>query len=248
VSRPAAEYLWFLLPRPFKAAADGVVSEVRRTVDVLGSLLDDARQACFEVRRAWFPQTAHGQALDLHGLERQLVRQAGETDEAYALRLANAFDLHQMGGTVPGMVLAMASIDHPGATVLEPRNLNVRLDGTRPLDGTWTLGEALTWATFIVQISATNDGLADDEIERILRTVRQWKPAHTRLAELALDLGDLLEDLYPAAEEALFLELHPDLADAYAWPIRFLDGSWDLAGAVTLDQEIETLQVEVLPA
>lgn len=248
MSAPIADYLWFLLPTPLKSAAAGVATDVRRTVDVLGTLLDDARAAAFTVRRAWFPQTGAGAALDLHGLERQIARGPEEADDAYCVRLAGAFELYEQSGTVPGMVLAMTSLGHEGATVIEPRDVNVRLDGSRVLDGSWFLDARLTWATFMVQIAAVEGGLDNEGVLQILRTVRKWKPAHTRLAELVLDFGDLLEDLYPEAEESLFFELHPDLADLYAWPARFLDGSWLLDGSVLLDQELETLQVEVLPA
>ena len=243
-----ADYLWFLLPRPLRHPSGLAASEIGRLVDVLGGLLDDARDAGFQVRRAWFPQTAAGAALDLHGAERELIRWPGESDDAYRARLVAAFELHQAGGTIPGMVLAMETLGHAGARVIEPREANIRLDGACDLDGSWTLGSRLSWALFEVAIQAPADGLSADELARILHTVRTWKPAHTRLAALVLELGDLLEDAYPETPDAMAVAVALAPSDPYAWAARLLDGTWSLGGSVPLDQRHDTLTVEVLPA
>lgn len=242
-------YLWFLLPKPLKRTVGELETEVRRTVDVLASMLDDARQMVFDVRRAWMPHTASGAALDQHGIERWMTREPGETDEQYQARLAAAFELHQQGGTIPGMVLAMERLGYDDAEVIEPKTASTRHDGAASYDGSVRYDSVLSWATFIVRVEASADGLSEDELARLLRTVRRSKPAHTMLAWLAVSTTPLLDDEFGEADDdGLFLDVAPSLAEVFPWPCPMYDGAYAHDGAVAYGSGMDSLMVEVTPA
>lgn len=238
-----APYFWFLLPKPCKRAAPGDQTEIRRVVEVLGSLFDDAKLAIFRVRRAWTTKTAPAEALDLIGADRDLRRMPGEEEDAYRRRLLSAFDLYQQGGTVPGMVLAMELLGYPGAEVSEPRSPR-RYDGSMRYAGTLRYGE-VEWALFTVTLDP-GVSLTSERLDLVLRTIHRWKPAHTMLAYLVLAPAPWQDDCLPTdAGLDLVMDHSMDLADLYVWPVAIYDGTYQHDGAVLHDGEIDPLSVRV---
>jgi hypothetical protein len=247
VSKPFLPYLWFLLPRTLKPADGTTDSELGKAVEVLASLLDDARQAVFDARRAWLPATSNEEALDILGADRLIHRMQGESDEDYQQRVMAAFDLHRQGGTEPGMVMAMVLMGFDWATVDEPRDpITWHLDGAVTLDGMTLIGGRTRWAEFIVTLPAPPEGMTAERLADVLRQVRTWKPAHTMLANLVLSANELLEDEVPDTEDEIAVAVTAPSEDLYAWPVVLLDGSHDLDSTWDLDQGMDTLELEVI--
>lgn len=237
-----APYFWFLLTKPFKRSPPDDQTEIRRTVEVLASLFDDAKAAIFRVRRAWTTKVAPDAALDLIGADRDLRRLPGEDTEAYRARLLSAFDLYQQGGTVPGMVLAMDLLGY-SAKVEEPRTPR-QYDGSFVHGGSVRYGE-VEWALFTVSLDP-GVSITLERLELILRTIHRWKPAHTMLAYLVLAPSPWQDECVPTdAELALAFDYSCDLSEPYAWPVAMYDGTYRHDGVVVHDGDIDPLSLEV---
>lgn len=94
--------------------------------------LDGLRQAV----RARFVRLAPVDALSKVGWERLLERAPSESDNAYRTRLASAWDLHQLDGTVAGIkeMFRPLGVDPSGVRVLDERSTlgaNERLFSSR---------------------------------------------------------------------------------------------------------------------
>lgn len=111
-----AEYLWYLLPRPFKLLAVGI-SGIYKLMTATGPLLDDAKEKVFLIRRMAMIATAEEKALDRHGADRQMPRYAGEEDDPYRERLLAKYELARLGGTRAGVKRALASLGYPDARI-----------------------------------------------------------------------------------------------------------------------------------
>jgi len=238
-------WAWRWMPRVLKRAGD-TVSDIRRAVQVLSSLFDDAKACAFRVRRAWLTKTSFGQALDIIGEGRKMPRHPGETDESYCARLLHARELYQKGGTVPGMALAMELLGYPDATAQEPRYWERwRYDGTVRFGPGTQYGGTYRWATFTVTLPEIA-AMTPEQLALILRTVRAWKPARSRLAHLVLQLEAPPADEFPATEDALTVaptfsprELYGDGGACLVY------GAFSFGPGVRYGSSSDTLDVEV---
>ncbi|MDI3547877.1 MAG: hypothetical protein PWR10_1529 [Halanaerobiales bacterium] len=106
------DYLWALLNRPLKKG-----QENKKWFTALGAILEDAKQAIFQIRRAWFILTAPGPALDVLGKARGLPRYANESNEAYRKRLLNAFETYVLSGTDSGMLKALSALGYDNTEI-----------------------------------------------------------------------------------------------------------------------------------
>lgn len=162
------KYLWGLLPRPYKVYEthrdDETKTEIRRYVETLSRRYDTAQQDIIRARDNWFPQLMDARLLDLKGYERgKLIRWAGESDEEFRLRVANAFDWFALGGTAAGMKKILQLLGYKDVEVEE------RVTEEQ-------------WAEFaVVATLPSGDMHIQENIERIQRIINEIKAAHTRL-------------------------------------------------------------------
>lgn len=167
-----AEYLWTLLPRPFKLNED---SEIQKYTKVIGTTLDDGKSAVFAIRRSWFIRTAPIEVLEIIGEGLLLPKKAGETDSIYRERLVNAYDWYLWGGTKKGVLRAIASVIDVPCRVREF------------FDNAWKLGKSRLGVetrlfdadfTFVFSITFERE-LTIAEEQMVRDVVEISKPAHT---------------------------------------------------------------------
>lgn len=205
--------LWDALTRPFKIQEDG---ECHKWVNVLGSLLDDARTSVLDIRRQWAIKNATGWTLDLRGLERDLPRWPKENDEAYRKRILDAFRFYAMGGTLPGMQWTLAHIGYTDNVTITERS-------------------GPTWSHFLLAFQfPLGKTMGRPEWDALEFAVWRMKPAHT----MPLYLFTFIP-----GPQTLKLIMSPQIevdsrVDHAFWPKRRkvyrLDGTAPLHGSITL--------------
>ncbi|MCL6479371.1 MAG: phage tail protein [Peptococcaceae bacterium] len=164
-----SDYFYYLLHRVFKRAPQPD-SDADKLTKALGPNYDGAVEAIFKLREQAMVITAQGKALDQLGRDRLLPRYGGESDDAYRLRLLNAFSIHSQVGTADAMTEAFKRLGFTEAEIIEMK----QIDPDR-------------WAEFKVVVGLPESGFSDLDRNSFLATIRKMKPAHTKLASLDLE-------------------------------------------------------------
>lgn len=183
-----ADYLWQLLPPPFKK----LFEEVFKYVQTLGGMLDSLKTAIFTMRRNWFVRIATGQALDVHGEDRGIKRQVGESDADYQRRLVAAFEFYQAGGTRKGVLRAIADATSVTFSIREYQRECWKL-GRGRLGRNTRLMAAAGVAFFGVYFDRV---LTADEAAKVRAALDEAAPPHTNF-----------QIVYPPAIEQRFWKL-----------------------------------------
>ena len=157
-------YLWRLLPRPYKASGEDAVTEARKSVQAGAEEYARLQDAILGARNNWLIDLMPGELLGVAGYERgRMFRWPKETDEEYRLRLHNAFLWYAMGGTPGGLKIILEALGY--------RNVKITERVTEE-----------QWAEFAVEVTlASGDLLVQDQIDRVVRIVNEVKAAHTKL-------------------------------------------------------------------
>ncbi len=204
--------LWAALSRPFKLKEDG---ENRKWVQVLGSLLDDARESVLEVRRQWYTRHAHGWVLDLRGAERKIYRWYGESDEDYRKRIDGAFALYAAGGTLPGMRSALLQIGYGDVKITE---------------------RSPTWARFMLEFDfPITRPMGRREWDILNFSVFKMKPAHTLPLYWINFRPEPPQQIVATSKPRIDGEI--TASHAFWWSGKrfyYIDGSLTLNGSITL--------------
>lgn len=165
-----SEYLYDLAHRIFKRSEPKTDSDIFKYTSSIGPDYDAAMESIVKLREQSQVVTATGKALDYHGQDRNMPRYPGEDDEAYRLRLLNAFSYYQALGTKGAIIKALTRLGYTEADIKE-----------------LYLTDAERWAEFIVRLEIddyTPFGITDSQ--RIYTLIRTMKPAHTKMANLNL--------------------------------------------------------------
>ena len=237
-----ALYLWFMLPRPLKRPEWQGTSDIRRLVNVLGSVLDDTKDLVLSIRRSWLTPTSWGAFLDLIGDSRLLPRHPGESDGTYKSRLISAFELYQKGGTNWGVFLGTSLLGYEDFAITEPR-IQCRYDGRQRYDGSLRY-DGLLWAFFTVSITMPPTWTAMQHAV-LVDTINRWKSAHVRLDAVNLQAGDW-SDTFPTATDELVWVVERSVAtsDAYPWPVAMYNGQHQYDGSIQYGGGLDTLVME----
>lgn len=204
-----ATYLWELLTKPLRKS----LSEIQRWINVLGAALDEARQMVFNVRRAWFIETATGPALDLHGKDRGLPRYPGETDDTYRRRLQAAYHTYVSGGTNPGLSDALRVLGYP-----------TRVEELFKED-------PLRWDEFrVVSNADINQPLTSTQISVIQQIIDRSRAAHAKLAALIMATGASAQAMSYLVTITLILNgtIKAPPGQIFLDGTQKLDGTWSL--------------------
>lgn len=176
-----SDYFYYLMHRVFKRAPQPD-SDADKLTKALGPNYDEAMESIFKLREQSMVITAEGKGLDKHGKDRLLPRYGGESDEAYRLRLLNAFSIHSQVGSEPSMAEAFNRLGFSEAQIIEMK----QVDPAR-------------WAEFRVEVKIPESGFSEVDRTSFLNTIRKMKPAHTKLA--SLDLVATPTDINGAGED-----------------------------------------------
>ncbi len=188
------DYLWELPHIIFKRLPRDN-TDIDKLAQGLGPVFDETKDVIFQIRQQSLIITAIGKALDAHGLDRQLPRYNGETDDQYRLRLLAAFNTYTEGGTEAGMIKALRVLGYQYATVYpcyKEKYKWVFLDGSRTLDGSWSIGPqtldanleyVYRWFEFVVKLN-TGETPTTEEDKKIRAIIDLTKPAEAKLYEI----------------------------------------------------------------
>lgn len=163
-----------------------------------GLIKDGLVEAARQATKARLVTIAPSDALPYAASDRQLEQMPGSAEDAWRARLAAAWELWAWAGTEKGVRDAIDALD-----LFDPCAIYDYY--------AWPSGpEERGWSTFWVIVSGgpwTDDGNWDDEgdwddggtwdttaspqeVELVLRQVRQWKPAHAWCAGVLVILDD----------------------------------------------------------
>lgn len=155
------DYLWHLAHKVIKGA-DQETSDTYKLFSACGKVLDDLKQAIFEVRRQAFILTAKGKGLDAIGRVRRMHRYPDETDEQYAERLISKREISEYAGTAYGLSQSIRSLGYNRVKIVP-----VYLD------------DPARWAEFYVFLNKVRLNQLNN-FEIVQRTVREVKKASSK--------------------------------------------------------------------
>lgn len=157
------EYLWGLVHRPFRLAATAATNSFYKLLQVAGARADAVADDIYWIRLQFHLHDCSWWALGKHGAVLDFTRLDNEDWEAYRARLLRAYEIFRMGGTLPGMKLAIESLGFPTVRIVEHYK---------------TIGRS-QWAVFSVVIPLTDAGKSSLDYRALDRLVWKLKPAHT---------------------------------------------------------------------
>lgn len=260
-----SDYLWALLPRPFKVKSGDDPPETKRWANALGEVFDDIKISAFALRRSWIASTSEGKALDFHGEERNLPRYPGESDELYKGRVLAAYEMYALGGTDPGIIRTLELLGYPQAAIYPLYKEEARFQeaGGRLLDGGWDLGTDVPlrapdgvrddwigrWAEFALALRFGDRPFTLQDHKVLVDTINRVKASHSRLAEIGFTMNGRLYGPIGASwrnkltttyncSDAWHNPTQILLSGATPWAeveLLLLDGVWDQDGEKRLD-------------
>jgi len=220
-----AEYFYYLLHRVFKRCLREH-SDADKLAQALGPNYDEAMDAMYKMLEQTLVATAAGKALDHLGRERSILRYANEADDGYRGRLLSAYSLYAAGGTIPGIQQALELHGYPDAEIYELFKEGVVIplhDGQQRYTGTAKHQGGIRWAEFCIRLGIDDDkDYAVTERKILLAAINMLKPAHTRLAAIALQMA--LNDRIALLEQCR-CSASLKVADGAAGPILLHTGA-----------------------
>lgn len=157
------QYLWSLCFRPFKVVEDKVLNTIFRFWTIIANTSERVASDTYFGRAQFIWARCSWWALDQHGAVLDFRKLDTETWEAYRLRLLRAYEIFRLGGTEPGMLLAMETIGLPTAYIVEHY---------------LTIGRS-EWAIFSVVVPIDDWAASGLVLADVDRLIWKWKPAHT---------------------------------------------------------------------
>lgn len=187
--RTFTRYLYDLVPPRLKTPT------ATRYVQVLGGAFDGIRDGLVQSVRARFVTRTPVDGLAFIAAERLIERAEAQGWEDWRAALVDAWNLWTLAGTNAGILAALQralpgdwriyeSFDWPGSApgwatfwiVFEPPH-ELAADSPWGAPGDW--GDGGVWGSIASQ----------DQVARVLRAVRLWKPAHTKCAAVIVIHG-----------------------------------------------------------
>ena len=214
--RKFADFIWYLLPTPFKL--------VRKTVNqwyiffrVIGGWYDEVKADLLRARDETTIATCSDEMLRYHGADRGLVQYEGETYDNFRGRIAMFDELERIGGSREAIILALNSL------------------GFEDVEHDWlpkVTGEADRWSEFMVTINEDLGTARPSSLANVIREVRDKKESesldHYRKRYLARTRTNFREEaFYESLMWSVFWENTRRLDGTH-----LLDGSHLLRGAI----------------
>lgn len=157
------EYFWKLCFRPFKVVEDKTNNTIHKLWTVVANTCERVATDVYFTRSQFVWRRCSWWALDRHGAILDVRKMDSEEWEAYRERLMRAYEIFRLGGTEPGMLLAMETVGLNTAYVVEHYK---------------TIGRD-EWAVFSVVVPIDDWAASGLDYRDIDRLIWRWKPAHT---------------------------------------------------------------------
>ncbi len=234
-----AEYMYYLLTSPYKKVKKSA-NQFYALCLVIGKVFDDLKSSINSSRESTIIISANESFLDEHGKDRNMPRLADEEVETYRTRLSMKAIIAESAGTKQGIQIALNSLGFINADIFAVR-----------------LYDPLRWAEFYVFIEADEIDLIRNFaiVKTVVRDVKPARSLPNYWFRVSKDLveNNLVSDQFKLlindsinnlsfAETAIVIKIDVknefDFNNSklkYGENMKFIDGSWNLDGSVTLN-------------
>lgn len=154
-----ADYMYYLLTTPFKKVSKKM-NQWYILFKVLGCKFDDAMEGIHKAREETMLATCSEEMLQVHAHDRNMTMYYGEMPENFRKRIANYTEVCRMGGTSPGVLLAVESLGYSNPVIKSAKNLT---------------GDMARWAEFYLIIVMNVDEEHPITFEILRKEVRKAK-------------------------------------------------------------------------
>ena len=136
------DYMYYLLTSPFKRVKKSI-NQWYILFRVLGRRFDDALESLYNAEEQTMLATCEPEMLPVHAEDRKMARYPGEEDENFRARIANYPEVLRLGGSDPGVLLAVRTLGYATPELVKANEFKGRVyyqtDGTWNLDGGYLL-------------------------------------------------------------------------------------------------------------
>lgn len=251
------DYIYYLLWTPLKKV-EKEKNAWYKLAKVYGSLFDRAKEALLTAREETMVATCSPFVLQVHADDRRLTKYAGETDENYRRRIASYPEVCRLGGTNPGIMLAVSSLGFKNHYIALAKDL---------------FNDPERWAEFYLILPFSSDEAWPVGISILRKVVRDTKETGAKDNYLFKLSGKatnqfgtesslmIINRCYPRPNQPLllldgnwYLDGTYELSDFMTTSLEdyplYLDGSWELAGyfrlnGYQLDQHLDLYPLSV---
>lgn len=230
------DYMYYLLTSPFKQIKKKL-NQWYILFRVLGKRFDEAMDRLYDAREQTMLATCDPVMLPVHAEDRKMTQYPGEDAENFRARIANYPEVLRLGGSDPGVLLAVRTLGYESPEMIKANDFKGRVyfetDGSWNLDGSRVLeaGELPDrWAEFYIVIRMGVDDSHPISTAILKKEVRKTKYVGAK-------------DNYSFQYSLSVHEPHSTGSRAdfrwklFFWNYRRLDGSWDLDGSCLLDSD-----------
>lgn len=153
------DYMYYLLTSPFKKVRKSQ-NQWHILCAVLGKRFDDAMESLYSAREQTMLATCDPFMLQTHADDRHISRYEGEDLENFRSRIAMYGELCRLGGTNPGILLAVKTLGYEDVDIKTTKQLK---------------GDLERWAEFYVLIRMDIEQAYPISFEILRKNVRIWK-------------------------------------------------------------------------
>lgn len=111
------DYMYYLLTSPFKRVKKSM-NQWYILFRVLGRRFDDAMESLYSAREQTMLATCKPEMLPVHAEDRKMARYPGEEDENFRKRIANYPEVLRIGGSNPGVLLAVRTLGYTDVKIV----------------------------------------------------------------------------------------------------------------------------------
>ena len=238
------DYMYYLLTSPFKRVKKSI-NQWYILFRVLGRRFDDALESLYNAEEQTMLATCEPEMLPVHAEDRKMARYPGEEDENFRARIANYPEVLRLGGSDPGVLLAVRTLGYATPELVKANEFKGRVyyqtDGTWNLDGSRLLEAGVLpdrWAEFYIVIKMSVDESHPIPTAILKKEVRKTKQVGAK-------------DNYSFQYSLSIREPHDARSRAdyrwklFYWNYRMLDGTWNLDGGYLLDSDRSRYPVKI---
>lgn len=238
------DYMYYLLTSPFKCVKKKM-NQWYILFKVLGRRFDDGMESLYDAREQTMLATCDPVMLPVHADDRKMSQYPGEDSENFRARIANYPEVLRLGGSDPGVLLAVRTLGYETPALVKANEFKGRVyyqtDGSWNLDGSRLMeaGELPDrWAEFYIVIKMSVDDSHPISTAILKKEVRKTKQVGAK-------------DNYSFQYHLSIQEPHSTGSRAdfkwklFYWNYRMLDGSWRLDGSCDLDSDRSTYPVSI---
>ena len=230
------DYMYYLLTSPFKQIKKKL-NQWYILFRVLGKRFDEAMDQLYDAREQTMLATCDPVMLPVHAEDRKMTQYPGEDAENFRARIANYPEVLRLGGSDPGVLLAVWTLGYESPEMIKANDFKGRVyfetDGSWNLDGSRVLeaGELPDrWAEFYIVIRMGVDDSHPISTAILKKEVRKTKYVGAK-------------DNYSFQYSLSVHEPHSTGSRAdfrwklFFWNYRKADGSWLTDGSIMLDSD-----------